>query len=343
LRNEEYKLQAYKHSLKSAWGYNDYNDWPIKFNSIMHLFLEDFAREVMDDLDEIEKQGIPPLDVARAFSNPARIYRLINPVLYGMKKLSCSLSRQREITIYLLGLVKHLKYGSEFNEDGVNIILSPEELDAVYREIPFTRADANSSSMLHRFCGIMWAYTEAIFFRAHDVTKEIHGPYNSGSAGNLLIRHYMKLNTDKIWNNIPLLPYRDICVYTEYSPGLDLSIDSYNHLFLLRGNYVNDLLSYAIQCNDDMLSIGDLPEIINAAVNTIKHIHQWADNASWREITKKYAEIYWYRKKALRDILGLDWTVPGHVYEKIDNGEKDARREKNLTAEQIDRLIRLII
>jgi hypothetical protein len=344
LLDEKCKIQAYKQSLKSAWGYNDYNDWPVKFNSVMHLFLEEFAQEVLDDLEEIRAQGIPPQAVARAFFNPARIYRLINPVLFGMKKLGRSLKQQREITVCLLDLVKQLKYGSEFNEDGINIILGPKELDAVRREIPFTRADENSSALLQRFCGVMWSYTEAIFFRAHDVTKEIHGPYYvSGSLHNLLIREYMNLNPSRMWRDIPLLPFQSISVYAEYSPDLELSIDSYNHLFLRNGNYKNDLISYAIRCGDELLDINALPKIINMMIETIKHVHQWADRSSWHEITRRYADIYWYRKKPLRDILGLDWTVPEAVYEKIDHGEKDPRRKENLTAEQIDRLIQMIV
>ena len=44
-------LNKYKKSLKSAWGYNDYNDWPVKFNSIMHLFLEEFFDSFIKDYD----------------------------------------------------------------------------------------------------------------------------------------------------------------------------------------------------------------------------------------------------------------------------------------------------
>lgn len=46
-------IQKYKESLKLAWGYNDYNDWPIKFNSIMHLFVTEFTREYLEDLSLI--------------------------------------------------------------------------------------------------------------------------------------------------------------------------------------------------------------------------------------------------------------------------------------------------
>lgn len=50
-------IQKYKESLKLAWGYNDYNDWPIKFNSIMHLFVTEFTREYLEDFSQLLYQG----------------------------------------------------------------------------------------------------------------------------------------------------------------------------------------------------------------------------------------------------------------------------------------------
>ena len=50
----EEKLLMYKKSLESAWGFNDYNDWPIKYNSIMHLFLDSFAQEFLDDFKTLK-------------------------------------------------------------------------------------------------------------------------------------------------------------------------------------------------------------------------------------------------------------------------------------------------
>lgn len=344
MQKDEEKLQKYKDSLKSAWGYNDYNDWPVKFNSVMHLFLEEFTQEVLTDLEQTRSMGISSHQLALAFYNPAKIYRIINPVLYGMKKLGKSISYQREVALYLLELVKELKYGSEFNENGKNIIWGPEELESNYNKILLTPSDPDSAALLQRFCGVMWAYTESIFFRAHDVTKEIHGPYHlPEKLSGLLIREYMNLNPYEIWEDTPLLTYNNIQVYTNYDDQLELTIDSYNHLFLHKGNYKENLLSYAILCDQRQIDIHELPDIINNMLKTIEHIHKWADQAGWKNITKRYADIFWYRKKAFKDLLGLDWRVPVSIYDKIDNGEKDIRREDILNAKQIDCLIQILI
>ncbi|MDE5873317.1 MAG: hypothetical protein K2H07_05325, partial [Lachnospiraceae bacterium] len=69
------RLEKYKDSLKSAWGYNDYNDWPIKINSVMHLFLKEFATECMEDIEEIKGNTFLENKLIAEFGNPARVYR----------------------------------------------------------------------------------------------------------------------------------------------------------------------------------------------------------------------------------------------------------------------------
>ncbi len=42
-------LQKYRESLRVAWGYNDYNDWPIRVSSIMHLFTDVMSEQFLQD------------------------------------------------------------------------------------------------------------------------------------------------------------------------------------------------------------------------------------------------------------------------------------------------------
>lgn len=338
------ELQKYKESLKSAWGYNDYNDWPIKFNSIMHLFLPAFTSEFFEDLDIIKNIGVDDEIICKSFGNPARIYRIINPLIYGMKRLNLGLEEQRERVLYLLKLVKAMKSGSVYNEDGKNIILSDSEVDNIMRRLQFMEADQEKARDLHRILGLLWAYTEAIFFRAHDVTKEIHGFYNlRGTKSKLLIREYMNLSPKTMWGNIPLLNADKITVYSVYGDNVDVSIDAYNHLFFKHGDYVEDLTGFAIVCDGKEIGLDALKLYVGKLINAIKYIHNWAIVSEKYEIVSKYADIYWYRKKALSDILGKDANVPKSVYENIRLGKPDERWEKRLSDKQIDILISLLI
>ncbi len=342
--HNEHRLTSYRQALHSAWGYNDYNDWPIKVNSVMHLFFEDFAREFLADLADLRARRIPLGRIAKEFGNPARLFRIIDPVIYGMKHMCLDLALQREIVLFLLDMVKSMKFGSEFNEEKKNKILSPHELNSAIKNRDFKPADKSTSEMLHRFCGIMWAYTEAIFFRAHDVTKEIHGPYLlPGICENLLVREYLHLQPEEIWGEISSFPYQIIKIYTEYSPRLKVQIDSYNHLFHEDGNYVQDLNFYALESDGKPLDVADLGALIQIMLRTIEAIHDWVSRVDWRTIVQKYADIYWYRKRPLRDLLGLDWRVPALVRQRIQTGNVNEKRLRNLTKEEIERLISLVI
>lgn len=342
--DNDMRLKHYKNSLQSAWGYNDYNDWPVKVNSVIHIFLADFATEFLKDLEDLKHRNVTTSEIAKAFGNPARFYRLIDPVIFGMKRLKMDIHRQREIVLYLLDIVKKMKFGSEFNENGGNYILSPEKLKGIQESVPFIEANLQIAAMLQRFCGLMWAYTEAIFFRAHEVTKEIHGPYTIGETEEkVLIREYLHLKPFEIWGEIPFIPYKKISIFSKYSKDLMVSIDSYNHLFLHGGNYVEDLVSYWIEVDGKQIDIDKLMKLVPVMQNTIQTIHTWVDNSDWHDRVNRYADIFWYRKSPLRTLQGKDWRVPEPIREKIRSGSPDPKRLNNLSDEAIDRLIQIVI
>lgn len=343
--NDDIRLMNYKMSLKSAWGYNDYNDWPIKVNSVMHMFLEQFAYEFISDMEELNKRKVENNLIAKEFVNPARLFRIIDPVIFGMKRMKLDIAYQRQMVLQMLDIVKNMKYGSEFNEDGINLILSPNEVDSLSSRLNFKKVDNSSASIIQRFCGIMWAYTEAVFFRAHDVTKEIHGPYKlSGYDGKFIVREYLNLRPNYIWgDNVPFIPYQNIKIYTKYRDNLKVTIDSYNHLFLHEGNYVTDLDEYALEADDKSIEIDRLMEIIAEVPKTIGSIHKWVECSDWRTIVNRYAVIFWYRKSPLRNLLDMNWEVPEKVRENISVGNVNEKRLQNLSKESIERLIRIVI
>jgi len=333
----EKKLLMYKQSLESAWGYNDYNDWPIKYNSIMHLFLNNFTQEFLHDFIELKSKGVTNQDIAKAFYNPSRIYRIIHTVIYGMKNLKYSALEQKEMVIELLDLTALMKFGSVFNENGKNIILNPDNLESTLKRTFLKADDREKSVKLHRLLGILWAYTEAIFFRAHDVTKEIHGLYNIDD-NSLLIREYMNLMPNKLWNLVDI-GCNKIKIFTKYTKEIELNVDSYNHLFHHSGSLIDGLLEYRIEIDDNESSLEDLIDIMPKLSENIISINQWAKQADWKEKTKKYAEIYWFRKSPLRDLLGMPADLSEEVIGNIELGQVDESRVKNLTDKQIKYLI----
>lgn len=333
----EEKLMMYKKSLESAWGFNDYNDWPIKYNSVMHLFLDSFTQEFLDDFKTLKSRGVTNQEIADAFGNPSRIYRIIHTVIYGMKNLKYSVQEQKRMAVQLLDITSLMKSGSIFNEDGRNIIFNTGELEAVSHMKFHKVEEHNVASQLHRVLGILWAYTEALFFRAHDVTKEIHGLYELNNS-SLLIREYLNLMPVNLWD-LSDLGCNKIKIYTIYTKEIEVSIDAYNHLFHHNGSLIDGLFAYRIEIDDKECSLEGLMELIPKLSEDIVKIHQWAKQVDWREKTQKYAEIYWFRKRPLRKMIGLSEDIPSEVVHNIASGQVDERRLKNLTDKQIKYLI----
>lgn len=333
----ENKLLIYKKSLESAWGFNDYNDWPIKYNSIMHLFLNNFTQEFLEDFRELKAKGVTEHDISKAFYNPSRIYRIIHTVIYGMKNLKYSAAEQKEMAVKLLDITALMKFGSVFNENGKNIILNPYRLETTLNEHFVKVEDREEAVKLHRALGILWAYTEAIFFRAHDVTKEIHGLYDLPGS-SLLIREYMNLMPEKLWSIVDI-GCNKIKIFTKYTKEIEINIDSYNHLFHLGGSLTDSLLEYRIEIDDEESSLEKLLDTIPRLYENIVNISQWAKQTDWKEKTKKYAEIYWFRKSPLRNLLGRSEDLSQEVIANIESGQVDERRLKNLTDKQIKYLI----
>lgn len=337
------RLRLYRQSLVKAWGCVDYNDWPIKLNAAFHLFLEEFSAEFLDDITYLESErGIALADIARAMNNPARVYRIIDASLYGLKRSRTPLVKQRQTTLKLLDMVKALKYGSEFNENGINEILSPSQVALLADKVPVS-CTPFGARLIHQFCGAMWSYTESIFFRAHDVTKEIHGPYPLQDGKVLVVKDYLNLRPTEIWGDMPLLPCNSIRIVKKYAAGVNLTIDALNHLYSEQKLLIPHLEGYfmivdGILADEDMAT--GLLEKMKEAVSAIS---SGVDEMSWNERVAKYAEIFWFRKRPVRDLRGLPWHVPAKVRERIAIGTDNSARRERLSAEQVSRLGQITI
>lgn len=332
------QLTAYKKSLKMAWGYNDYNDWPIKFNAIMHLFLDEFALEFITDLQKA-LQSYEREEISESFNNPARIYRIIHSVIYGMKANKFSIEEQQKVAEIMLKMVSDLKSGSPFNENGRNIIL--DDMDE-FHKCDFYVSDEAQATKLQRFFGLMWAYTESLFFRAHDVTKEIHGLYRDGTE-RVLIREYYNLKPNEIWTDMKFMDYSNLKFITYYSDELDVSLDAYNHIYFNRGNYIKDMQKYRIEADGKQITLDELMNQIPKIETCINLIHEWAKQSSQIDKINRYADIYWYRKKPLKDLLNQNWEVPQKVRDRIENGAIDKRRITRMSDRQIDFIINTLL
>ncbi|HEY9432886.1 MAG TPA: hypothetical protein VI260_15590 [Blastocatellia bacterium] len=343
-RSDAERIQLYRESISRAWGYGDANTWPVKLNAAFHLFLKEFGEELIADIIHLEAEGKSLAEIAQPFYNPARLYRIIDSTIYSMRRNRYNVADQRAIVQKLLAMTRALKHGSEFNEDGANRIYSPAEQQRIAERRLSSAVDSPATSQIvHRFCGVMWAYTEAIFFRAHDVTKEIHGPYTLDDDRQFIVQEYLNLRPAELWPGFPLLPCRTIRVYKQYSRSVRISIDALNHLYHEGGQLVPSLTAYSVEVDGEEHDVGILNEYLKIVQQTVMAISRHIDSISWNERVLKYSDIFWFRKKPLRDQRGLDWRVPASVRSAILAGHENERRRTPLSNEASARLAMLTI
>ena len=112
----------------------------------MHLFVTEFTREYLEDFSQLLYQGFSLAEIGHAFKNPDRIYRNINFIIQGMKRLHMSIAQQQAWTVRLLETVRQMKYGSIFNEDGKHIIFTPSQVADCMKKAEFTLPSQNDDS-----------------------------------------------------------------------------------------------------------------------------------------------------------------------------------------------------
>ena len=271
------------------------------------------------------------------------------PCVQGMKGLGIPIAEQREQVLYLLSLVKHLKYGDLFNNDGKNAVLSPEEFAHVVdagKMIP-TPVDPvpgkkNSHSLsIHKLCGVLWNYAETVCFKTHGLIREFHGPYRfPGCDDQVLIRDFYQLKPVELWPQCATVPYKKIRIITAYE-NTGMTIDIYNNVTIAAGcSFISSLKSYAIEADGKFLDIHEIDALTAELSKVIIAITTLIQDQDWRFLAEKYAEIFWFSKKELRDEMHLDWHIPALVKERIQTGELNTKLQ-GLSQNHLKRMLQI--
>ncbi len=319
--------------------------WLIEINSVVHLFMDIFFAELQADIERLKAGGLTDKEIAGRFHTAGRIFRLIMPCVQGMKALGIPIAKQREQILYLLSLAQHLKYGDLFNRDGKNTVFSQEMFvrSAVEAKMISTASAAGrkSSAAVHKLCGILWNYAETVYFRAHGFSREFHGPYRfPGSDDQVLIRDFYCLNPLELWPQCSAIPYKNTRIITTYE-NLGMTVDVYNNVSIAAGySYISSLKNYSVEADGKLLSPEEIEDFSAALSKVIIAITTEIQAQDWRHLTEKYAEIFWFSKKELRDEEGLDWRIPAVVKERIHAGELNTKFQ-GLSQDHLKRMLQI--
>lgn len=338
-------IEQFKEAVLGIWLRDGQNTWPIELNSVVHLFMGLFFTELQSDIERLKARGFNDKEIADRFHTAGRIFRLIMPCVQGMKTLGIPIVQQREQILYLLSLAQYLKHGDLFNRDGENTVLSQEQFGKIAAETQMTftmsTAERKNSALVHKLCGVLWNYAETIYFRAHGFCREFHGPYRfPGGADQVLIRDFYCLNPLELWPQCGAIPYNNARIITNYE-NIGMTIDVYNNVSIGAGySYIASLKSYSVEADGKLLNPEEIENFSAALSKVIIAITTEIQRRDWRFLAEKYAEIFWFSKKELRNKVGLDWRIPTAVKERIQTGELNTRLQ-GLSRDHLKRMLQV--
>jgi hypothetical protein len=144
----------------------------------------------------------------------------------------------------------------------------------------------------------------------------------------------------ELWEECKPVKYGNVRVVTAYE-GLQMSIDIYNNVSIKDGgSYINSLKSYAVEADGKIQDLDEVDRLSKELANVMIAVTTKIEGLHWRQLAEKYAEIFWFSKKELRDEFGLDWCIPREVKERIKKGEVNTRLP-NLSQRELQRMLRI--
>jgi len=175
---------------------------------------------------------------------------------------------------------------------------------------------------------------------AQRLYREFHGPYTYHDFDQeFLIRDFIYLNPVELWDDCRAVKYRNLRIISAYD-NLGLKIDIYNNLFIKAGrSYLKGLRYFYIEGDGKVLSLDEINNLCIVLSELITSISSQIENLDWRNLAEKYALIFWFSKKALREKLSLDWRFPQIARRRIESGELNTRLQ-NLSQRDLQRLLK---
>jgi len=255
--------------------------------------------------------------IAALFRKPTHLWRMSHHLLNGLRLLSTSLETQQQAILTLLEIISYLKYGDLFCSDGANTIWSPAQVANIAGDLqPIDEPGA--ARLVHQLGGVLWAYAESLYFVAHELSVEIHGPYKVPGGNSLLVRDFFDLQPFPLWPSInSLVSHQTVRIMIMYK-HLVVHLDVYNNLYIDAGKRLIDEAScYQVLIDGHTANLSQIQQLIQEASRAIEVIGKKVNSWSLEEIARQYIHIFWWRKAVLSKALQKDWRPPEKVLRRV--------------------------
>jgi len=311
------RLLRFRESIIIPLANTDADKWPIRSGRISRLCLDEFSSEFFEDIHFLRQQNMSEPSIAALFRTPTHLWRMSHHLLNGLRLLSATLETQQQAMLTLLEIISYLKYGDLFCSDGANIIWSPAQFAETMDDLQPIE-DPCAARLAHQLAGILWAYAESLYFVAHELSVEIHGPYKVPGGASLLVRDFFDLQPYPLWPSIDsLVSHQTVRIMIMYK-HLDVHLDVYNNLYIDSGKRLIDEAScYQVLIDGHTASLSQIQQLILEASRVIEVISNEVNSWSLEQIARQYIHIFWWRKAVLSKALQKDWRPSEKVLQRV--------------------------
>lgn len=325
-QNNKAVLREFSKAIAFPLYKTDAIKWPIRSSHVISVVNDIYATEYLSQLRELVSFYDPKL-WCEAVPSSLSIWRMVHHIIDGLEK---SKKTKEEIAQDCLLMIKVIENVTNYKVTSALEHRPSQPQEVLNLSINYSRISGiGALQQLISLATLMWAYSESVYFQGREICCEYHGPYSVNDE-KIVIRDYVNLDPRELW---PCLDWttkiHSIRVVTFHKKNLQFSIDAFNNVDIHGEGLVGSCSGGLLFVNGRLADSGVIPGIINEFSKKMSEQLQYIDNILPDELYCKYAQIFWYRKKALADFLGYDWKPPQKVYELISNAKICASPHSN--------------
>lgn len=322
------KLDGLFHSIgKSLYGEPPFYIWPAPLSTPAECefyLADDFLHDFYTDLIELKQKSYSVAKTAKLLKNPSRIAQTLWPFGHVVNVDQRSKTELIELASFIVDLLSSYRK-DPFNRNGKNIVWSQSDIDEYLTKHKVI--DSNNSqfktyrNLISRLKGILWLYSELLFFSIHEICKEFHGPYSSEDAMPILIREYYDLRPE-FWPFAHRMPYQNLLIFETYKKDTEIEFDFFGRL-RVRNLTPEDLASFSLIVDDTpILAYESIQNICNCISQIAIEGAKYAQNLSRQQVMKKFVYSYYYILKPIKNVLGKNWEPPERIFKDIKHERK---------------------
>jgi hypothetical protein len=330
-------LENFRDSIIVPLVNTDAEKWPIRAGRVVRLVADSLSEEFFSDLAVLAERGWSHREIADLFGTPTRLWRLSHHLLQGLRMRSASLQEQQDAILAILDLVAELKGGSPFLVDDANLILTEEAASDLYDKtkeagIP----NEGVRNWAHRSAGVLWSYAEALYFTAHELGVEVHGPYRMPGNQALLVRDFFASSPKDLWPEVDEFADFDSLRIAVIYDDFRASMDIYNNLYLAEGATLpSQAVGISLWRNGSMIDSDELRRLCMAASDVIIRVATTVEAWSLLEIARRYVEVFWWRKRELSLAARGEWRPDGAIMARVTEDAIPPASTSNASAEEL--------